>query len=168
MHRLLSVSMVAALIACGGRVPGSTDTDPSGASAPSSGSSSSGSGASSSTNADAPAACTDDLDSFRCNGDYSWCCPSTFPDCSVDAGAYEERTECPGANILVRSFGTHAIQCFYAVGSGELVGAQKQDDVDSFCNGTNYRVSGGTIPDASCAAGTTSTTCAPTEIDAGP
>ncbi|MDB4941099.1 MAG: hypothetical protein JWP97_633 [Labilithrix sp.] len=106
-------------------------------------------------------ACTAALDTFVCPApapgtfESTWCCPPSFdataealPACNL--GERQSYSACPGARVLTRSFGTHAIQCFYSVTTDALVAAQKEDDVEDLCGGTSSVATSGNAPAAGC------------------
>lgn len=162
----LTSLLFVAVAACGGSVAAGTDGAQSGTSSSSSGSSSDtgsvsrpGAGSPSGSGGTTGGECTAPLDTLVCTrgsaATDTWCCPSTFdatfaslPAC--DLGETQSYASCTGAKVLTRSYGTHAIQCFYSVTDDTLVGAQKQDDIPSFCNQTSRYVKGGASPAPSC------------------
>jgi hypothetical protein len=78
----------------------------------------------------------------------AWCCPATFdgrdltlPPCYLG----EERfTQTCGNRLgLVRTWGTHGIDCFYSLATGVLVAGVRGNDVPTYCNWTSSTESGG-------------------------
>lgn len=159
-HASLALGLAFGLVACGGAVASTDDGsgNRTGTSSSSSGGASDTGNASGGNKDEEPSGtttnivCTRPLDTFVCKstapGSYTWCCPATFdgaaaslPSCGL--GESQSYAACPGAKVLTRSFGTHAIQCFYGPGDDTLVRASMQDDVPDFCDNISSVVEGG-------------------------
>ena len=53
---------------------------------------------------------------------------------------------CGDSRKLSRSWGTHSVDCYYAVSTGALIGAVRDDDVLSYCGNSSFSETAGNIP----------------------
>jgi hypothetical protein len=118
--------------------------------------------------------CTKPLETFICSSrSTGWCCPAsydgsaaTLPACS-GLGERQSHGTCNGTRIVVRNFGTHAIECYYSAATSALVGAEMQDDIPDFCGSASAQQSGGEVPAGCTRDALTPTENCPPRPDAG-
>ncbi|CAN5754553.1 hypothetical protein BH11MYX4_BH11MYX4_06060 [soil metagenome] len=152
------------LVACGGSTSSPSSTPDASAATPPAPHAPSG----------ATGECHKPLETFICSatsGPPGWCCPASFdggvatlPACS-GLGERQSHGTCDAASILVREFGTHGIQCYYATATSALVGVSKRDDIPDRCGATS--TTGGEIPSTTgCSLDALTPSCPPS-ADAG-
>jgi hypothetical protein len=108
-------------------------------------------------------------------------CPDTEAD-GIEAGLCGTnsfpnlRGSCGGLAMLGFNWGTHLQYCFYPGDGGALVAATAYDDQPSFCGGTSYTISSGSVVETGSAgaspiwsvSGQTCDMPAPTYFDCSP
>ncbi len=83
-------------------------------------------------------------------------CPDTGPnDTPLICGSPSSnlRGSCGDLEMFGYSWGTHRLYCFYPHLGGALVGAAANDDVPTFCGGTSYTISAGSVVETESAGG---------------